>query len=85
MKNLSRRSFLQNLSIGAGTAAVAVTLPSFLNIPKINSANYEGKKLNIALCGLGIYANILAHGLESGSLGILQRTTCFTKIKNVNN
>ncbi|MEP6947801.1 MAG: Gfo/Idh/MocA family oxidoreductase [Ginsengibacter sp.] len=65
MKNLSRRSFLQNLGISAGTAAVAVTLPSFINIPKINSANYEGKKLNIALCGLGVYANILAHGLQS--------------------
>ena len=65
MKNLSRRSFLQNLGIGVGTSAVAVTLPSFINIPKTNSPNYDGKKLNIALCGLGRYADILAHGLET--------------------
>jgi predicted dehydrogenase len=65
MKNLSRRSFLQNLGIGAGTTAVAITLPSFINIPKTNPINYDGKKLNIALCGLGRYADILAHGLET--------------------
>ena len=37
MKNLSRRSFLQNLGIGVGTTAVAATLPSFINIPKKES------------------------------------------------
>lgn len=65
MKNLSRRSFLQNLSMGVGTTAIAVTLPSFINISRAKPTNYDGKKLNIALCGLGVYANILAHGLES--------------------
>jgi predicted dehydrogenase len=65
MKNLSRRSFLQNLGIAAGTTAVAATLPSVIKIPKTNTANYVGKKLNIALCGLGRYAGYLAIGLET--------------------
>lgn len=65
MKNLSRRSFLQNLGIGVGATAVAAALPSFKNIPAINTPEYDGKKLNIALCGLGRYAGYLANGLES--------------------
>jgi predicted dehydrogenase len=63
MKNLSRRSFLQNLGIGAGGTALTVTLPSFIKKSIINSSMYEGKKLNIAICGLGRYADILANGL----------------------
>ncbi len=62
MKNLSRRTFLQNLGIGVGTTAVAASLPSFINMSK---KNYDGKKLNIALCGLGRYAGYLALGLET--------------------
>lgn len=62
MKNLSRRSFLQNVGIGAGAAAVAVSLRSSLSIPQ---KKYDGKKLNIALCGLGRYAGYLAFGLET--------------------
>lgn len=65
MKNLSRRSFLQNLSIGAGAAAVAVSLPSSVSILKTNNESHDGRKLNIALCGLGRYAGYLAIGLES--------------------
>ena len=65
MKNLSRRSFLQNMGIGAGATAVVAALPSFINIPGINTTKYDGKKLNIALCGLGRYAGYLAVGLES--------------------
>ncbi len=64
MKNLSRRLFLQKLGMGAGATAVAAALPSFLNTPKINAAAYDGKKINIALCGLGRYAGYLAEGLE---------------------
>ncbi len=82
MKNLSRRSFLQNLSISAGTAAVAATLPSFINIPKINSTNYEGKKLNIALCGLGVYANILAHGLQISQYGRTETKRAIAHVLN---
>jgi predicted dehydrogenase len=62
MKNLSRRSFLQKLSIGVGTSSAVAILPSFINIPK---KNHDGKKINIALCGLGRYAGYLAIGLES--------------------
>jgi predicted dehydrogenase len=62
MKNLSRRSFLQNAGIAAGAAAVTASLPSIFNTPVLN---IDGKKLNIALCGLGRYAGYLAIGLES--------------------
>src|SRR6476619_1591415 len=64
MKNLSRRTFLQNLGVGVGTAAVAGTLPAYLNILRPNAPGFGGKKLNIALCGLGRYAGYLAEGIE---------------------
>ncbi|WP_273567672.1 Gfo/Idh/MocA family protein [Maribacter halichondriae] len=60
MKNNSRRSFIRNLGLGVGSAAL---LPSFTSLEQADSENrklYQGKKLNIALCGLGRYANILA-------------------------
>ncbi len=65
MKQLSRRIFLQKLGIGAGTTVVASTLPSFMYDAKKGVTNYDGKKLNIALCGLGRYAGYLAEGLET--------------------
>ena len=55
MKKLSRRSFLQIAGAGAATASVATVIPSL--------KKHEGKKLNIALCGLGRYAGYLADGL----------------------
>ena len=61
MKNLSRRSFLQNLGMGAGATAIAAALPSFINMGAVNK---DAKKLNIALCGLGRYAGYLAEGIE---------------------
>lgn len=64
MKHLSRRSFLEKFSISAGATAVATTLPSVFNPLKANAPIDEGKKLNVALCGLGNYANALAYGLE---------------------
>jgi predicted dehydrogenase len=64
-RNLSRRSFLQNLGIGAGTTAAAMTLPNFVNFSIPDSIRFEGKKLNMAICGLGRYADILANGLEA--------------------
>ncbi len=65
MKNLSRRSFLQNLSMGAGAATAAIALPSYIIPYGEKKKNYDGKKLNIALCGLGNYAGALADGLET--------------------
>lgn len=59
MKNLSRRTFLEKVGVSVGATALAATLPSFTNIEV-----YEGKKLNIALCGLGRYAGYLAEGLQ---------------------
>jgi predicted dehydrogenase len=60
MKKISRRSFLLNTS-AATTAAIA--LPSFISSTK-NKKLYDGKKLNVALVGLGRYAGILADGLQ---------------------
>src|SRR5450432_240653 len=65
MKNLSRRSFLQNLGIGAGATAVATTLPLSIHHFEKMDTGYTGKKINIALCGLGRYAAILADGFEN--------------------
>lgn len=62
MKNLSRRSFLQKVGIGAGAAVV---LPSFTNFSRATAKPNDGKKLNIALCGLGRYAGYLAEGLQT--------------------
>ena len=64
MKHLSRRSFLQKAGIGAGVSALAATLPSFTHLPEVVNKNKDGKKLNIALCGLGRYAGYLAEGIE---------------------
>jgi predicted dehydrogenase len=64
MKQLSRRSFLHGLGMGAGSAAAMLTLPSLMSIPQSFTPEYEGRKLNIALCGLGRYAEILSKGLE---------------------
>jgi predicted dehydrogenase len=65
MKNLSRRSFLQKTGIGAGAAMVTSSLTSFGAAAKYDDALYNGRKLNIALCGLGRYAGYLAEGLET--------------------
>lgn len=69
MRSLSRRSFLQNLGTGVGATAFAATFPSFLPAETVisgkNFSGYDGKKLNIVLCGLGRYAGYLASGLEA--------------------
>lgn len=59
MKNLSRRSFLQKMGIGAAAIPLQTTLP------KTFDNRNDGKKINIALCGLGRYAGYLAYGLET--------------------
>ena len=65
MKKQSRRSFLHKLGLGVGSTAIAASLPSFTHIPGSKQLKYEGKKLNIALCGLGNYAGALAEGLDA--------------------
>lgn len=64
MTHLSRRSFLEKFSSSLGATATAVTLPSFFNLAKATTQFYDGKKLNVALCGLGNYAGMLADGLK---------------------
>ncbi|MGC4100981.1 Gfo/Idh/MocA family protein [Ferruginibacter sp.] len=64
MKNFSRRSFLQTAGIAAGATAVAAVLPAFKTGTDKKDIPYDGKKLNIALCGLGRYAGYLADGLQ---------------------
>jgi predicted dehydrogenase len=56
MENFSRRSFLQKVGL---TTTVATTL-----ISQSSFKNYEGKKLNIALCGLGRYAEYLTDSFK---------------------
>ena len=65
MTKVSRRSFVKNVSLGLGATSVLPTLLSFEKMAMEISSTYQGKKLNIALCGLGRYANILARGLHA--------------------
>lgn len=65
MKHLSRRSFLEKFSLGIGSTALAVAVPSLFNDVKAKRPLYAGKKLNVALCGLGNYAGMLADGLAA--------------------
>lgn len=64
MEKISRRSFVNKFGIGVGASVVMTTLPSFLSATETNKKPYTGKKLNIALCGLGNYASLLAEGLQ---------------------
>jgi len=64
MEKISRRSFVNKFGIGVGASVVMTSLPSFLSAPETNKKPYTGKKLNIALCGLGNYASLLAEGLQ---------------------
>lgn len=59
MTSLSRRSFLHKFSLGVGV----LTLPTITQA-KILLPRYNGKKLRVALIGLGNYANLMAEGLQ---------------------
>jgi len=61
-KNLTRRLFIEKFGITAGAAATVIAAPSFLNIPGLKKP-HDGRKLNVGLCGLGNYAELLAEGL----------------------
>lgn len=60
MDNLSRRSFIKKMGVGTSAASLLV-LPSAMGYNA--TAPYQGKKLNIALVGLGRYAGYLAEGI----------------------
>jgi predicted dehydrogenase len=64
MKNISRRSFVNKFGLGVGATVVMTTLPSYITQSEKFQKPYTGKKLNIALCGLGNYAAMLAAGIE---------------------
>jgi predicted dehydrogenase len=64
MKNISRRSFVNKFGLGVGATVVMTALPSYILQPENFEKPYTGKKLNIALCGLGNYAGMLAAGIE---------------------
>ncbi|WP_348799314.1 Gfo/Idh/MocA family protein [Flavobacterium adhaerens] len=63
MKNISRRSFVNKMGLGVGASIVVTSLPSFMTIEANKEKPYTGKKINVALCGLGIYADLLAKGI----------------------
>lgn len=63
MQNISRRSFVNKFGLGVGASVVITTLPSFITQSAKQKKSYTGKKLNIALCGLGNYATMLASGI----------------------
>ena len=64
MKKVSRRSFIHDIGMGIGASATLLALPSFITNPLLNKKADPGKKLNVALCGLGNYATYhLAPGI----------------------
>ncbi|MFC4477378.1 Gfo/Idh/MocA family protein [Flavobacterium chungangensis] len=64
MGKITRRSFVNKFGLGVGASVVMTTLPSFMTETEKVHKPYTGKKLNIALCGLGNYASLLAEGLQ---------------------
>ena len=60
--NLSRRAFLGKLSIGASATTAVLAAPSWISLANFKR---DGRKLNVALCGLGNYAELLADGLAA--------------------
>lgn len=61
MNHLSRRKFLQKAGVGASLFSLSNSTLSANNF----IATFEAKKLNVALCGLGRYADAVAYGLQS--------------------
>ena len=62
MNKVTRRGFVERMGLGLGAAA---TLPSLVSRLETASEHYVGKKLNVALCGLGRYANVLKQGVAA--------------------
>ncbi len=59
-----RREFIKKMTLITGGSALLPSIFSFKNIEETLSDFDDNKTLNIALCGLGRYAKILAKGLE---------------------
>lgn len=64
MSKITRRSFVNKFGAGVGSAAILTTLPSFITAPHELTPAYTGKKLNVALCGLGRYADLVAEKMQ---------------------
>jgi len=64
MEKITRRSFVNKFGVGVGASVIMTTLPSFLAEPLTDGIPYKGKKLNVALCGLGVYSTLLAEGIQ---------------------
>ncbi|SNR94426.1 Predicted dehydrogenase [Hymenobacter mucosus] len=62
MKNVSRRGFVERLGVGLGAS---ILLPSFTAYPQRGALPYATKKLQVAVCGLGRYANLVREGLAA--------------------
>lgn len=62
MNKVTRREFVERIGLGVSAAA---TLPSFVSRLQTAPENYAEKKINVALCGLGRYANVLKQGLAA--------------------
>ncbi|WP_311182301.1 Gfo/Idh/MocA family protein [Hymenobacter volaticus] len=60
MKKVSRRGFVEQLGFGLGASLL---LPSSALYAQTKAVPYTGKKLRVALCGLGRYANLIREGL----------------------
>jgi len=60
MNKFSRKKFIETMAVGTGGTIMAASFPAIF-LPATS------KKLNIALCGLGRYAQILAEGFAFSS------------------
>jgi predicted dehydrogenase len=59
----NRRTFLAKIGLSAGITALSSSFIPVLKSQNNQASIFEGKKLNVALCGLGRYAGYLADGI----------------------
>lgn len=63
-KNVTRRSFVKKVGIGMGSTALISGMFPLQSVLGQELNLVSNRKLNVALCGLGRYARMLAKGLE---------------------